>query len=761
MRGASRVRFVVVAVALATLTAAGVFAAAKNAKWWSDNLGGPDSSAFVDLDQINKSNVSQLEVAWTYPHASPGFNPIVVDDVVYTAGRDGSLVALDAKTGREIWIHEGLTGMTGRGINFWQSEDGKDKRLLFGINSFLQAIDANTGKSILSFGVDGVVNLREGLLRGVNMGWNNNSPGKVWKDLLIVGSTPGEAFVSPPGDIRAYSVLTGKLAWQFHTIPQPGEFGYDTWPKDAYLYTGGANNWGSMSVDDERGIVYVPTGSATYDFYGGDRIGQNLFANCLIALDARTGRRLWHFQTVHHDLWDLDNVSAPQLLTVTHNGQRVDVVAHAGKTGFVYVFDRVSGQPLWPIEERPVPPSDVPGEQAWPTQPFVTKPPPFVKQSFTVDDVNPLLLTPAEYQRVRERVAAARNGTGPQGGLFVPPTLSVDAISMPGNQGGSNFGTVAADPQKGLLFVVGVNQVALLKLEDVRTRSAGRGGAGGAAQGQILYTSNCSACHGTGLQGVAGAPSLVGVTNRMPDDAIRAVITGGRGLMRPLPDLSAQDLSSIVAFLASTSPYGSARPGGPGPALPPGPVVARGGAPQPPLPPRNLGPFYPGVGGNAGNLPYPDGVAVPLTRYMSDYGVMAAATKPPYTTLTAYDLNTGEIKWQVPNGDHAPTMRAGGPPNTGGLGARNGLIATKTGLVFHAGGDNTFRAYDADNGRVLWTGTFAGNSPGVPASYEADGRQFILMIASQGGGGNGGTGGNAAAAPPVGPSGMIAYALKR
>jgi quinoprotein glucose dehydrogenase len=752
-------RFGAIASVLALVTAAAV-GAVKNPKWWSDNLGGPDSSAFVDLDEIKKSNVTDLEVAWTYPHASPGFNPIVVDDVIYTAGRNGALVALDATTGKEIWIHEGLSGMTGRGVNFWQSEDGRDKRILFWINNFLQEIDATTGKSIQSFGVDGVVNLREGLPRGEYMGWNPNSPGKVWKNLLIIGSTTGESFVSPPGDIRAYDVVTGKLAWQFHTIPRPGEFGYETWPPQAHEYVGGANNWGSISVDDERGIVYVPTGSATYDFYGGDRHGMNLFANCLLALDARTGKRLWHFQTVHHDLWDLDNVSAPMLLTVTHEGRKVDVVAHAGKTGFVYVFDRVTGQPLWPIEERPVPPSDVAGEQAWPTQPFVTKPPPFIKQSFTVDDINQWLLTPEEYQRVRARVAAARNGTGPQGGMFIPPTLSVDAISMPGNQGGSNFGTVAADPQRGLMFVVGVNQVALLKLEDVRTRSAGRGGgqAAAAAQGRQLYMTNCSACHGTRLEGIGGAPSLAGVTSRMADDAIRAVVTGGRGLMRPVSDLSAQDLTSVIAFLASTNPAGAARPGGAGPALPPGPVVARGGAPQPPLPPRNLGPFYPGVGGNAGNLPYPENVTVPPTRYMSDYGVMASATKPPYTTLTAYDLNTGEIKWQVPNGDHAPTMRAGGPPNTGGLGARNGLIVTKSGLVFHPGGDNKFRAYDADNGRVLWTGPFAGNAPGVPASYESKGRQYILLVAGQGGEG-GGRG--AQGAPPAGPTGMVAYAVRK
>ncbi len=350
--------------------------AGQSDKWYWDNLAGPDSSSFTALDQIKKTNVSQLEVAWTYPYAAAGFNPVVVDDVIYTSGRNGSLVALDAATGKELWIHEKLDGMTGRGINYWQSEDGKDKRLIFWINNFMQEIDARTGKSIMSFGTNGIVDLRAGVVRGEMMGWSPGSAGKVWKNLLVIGMTPGESFMSPPGDVRAFDVVTGKKVWQFHTVPEPGEFGYETWPKDAYKYAGGANNWGNLSIDEERGIVYVPTGSATYDFYGADRHGANLFANCLLALDARTGKRLWHFQTVHHDLWDLDNVSAPQLVTVRHNGRRVDAVAHAGKTGFLYVFDRVTGEPLWPIEERAVPASDAPGERAWPTQPFPTKPAP-------------------------------------------------------------------------------------------------------------------------------------------------------------------------------------------------------------------------------------------------------------------------------------------------------------------------------------------------------------------------------------------------
>ena len=762
-------RTVITTAFVATVSIAVAIGARSN-KWWWDNLAGPDSSNFVGSDQIKKSNVSQLEVAWSYPYATTGFNPIVVDDVMYLLGRGGSLVALDATTGKEIWIHEGLNGITSRGVNYWQSENGKDRRLLFSINSFLQEIDAQTGKTILTFGENGTVDLRHGLARAEQYAGRiqSNSPGKIWKNLLILGSAPGEAFVNPPGDIRAYDVITGEKKWQFHTVPLPGEFGYDTWPKEAHKYVGGVNNWGSMSVDEERGIVYVPTGSANYDFYGADRIGQNLFANCILALDARTGKRRWHFQTVHHDLWDFDNVSAPQLVTVRHNGRRVDAVAHAGKTGFLYVLDRVTGKPLWPVEERPVPKSDMPGEQAWPTQPFPTKPLPFVRHSFTVDDVNPWLSSPEEYEAMRERVAKARNE-----GLFTPPGL-IDTIAMPGNQGGSNWGTTAADPQKGMVFVVGVNQVAILRLEDVTKRTLGPG-RGGGGQGNVplqaglsAYQQYCTACHGANLSGaLPGVPSLFGITDRMGEDAIKAIVTGGQGQMRPVSSISEQELTAVIAYLANTSASaGRGRTGGrssgPPEVFPPGPVAGRGGAPQPPLPPRSLGPFYPGVGGNAGNTLYPSDVKdVPPTRYMTDYGVLASFTKPPYTTLTAYDLNTGEIKWQVPNGDHLPTIRSGGPANTGGVGARYGLVVTKGGLVFHAGNDGKVRAYDEDTGEVLWTGTLNGTTSGVPVSYEAKGRQYFVIMANQGGGGRGGGAAAATPADPNAPIGAIAFALPK
>jgi len=718
---------------------------------WSDFGGGPSASKFVDLDQIKKSNVGQLQVAWFYPYALPGFNPIVVDDVIYVSGRNNALIALDAATGKEIWIHDGLAGMTSRGVNYWQSEDGRDKRLLFAIDGYLQAIDAKSGESIRGFGTNGIVDMREGLRRaeGTDRRVQSRSPGRVWKNILIMGSASGEGWVTPPGDIRAYDIVTGKRLWQFHTVPEPGEFGYDTWPKDAYKYAGGANNWGEMSIDEERGIVYVPTGSATYDFYGADRHGTNLFANCLLALDVRTGRRLWHFQTVHHDLWDLDNVSAPQLVSVQHDGHRVDAVAHAGKTGFLYVFDRVTGEPLWPIEERAVPKSDVPGEQAWPTQPFPTKPPPFARQTFTVDDVNPWLLSPDEQTRMRERVAKARNE-----GIYTPPALR-DTISMPGNQGGSNWGTTGSNPRTGTVFVVNVNELAILKLEDVRTRAGRTAGVGA---GQQAYQQFCQPCHGAIQQGGLGgrAPVLVDIANRIGEDAVRATVTGGKGDMRPVTGITAAELNAVVSFLANPVQGGGRGAPNVGP-LPPGPIVASGGVR---LPPRPLFtppvPAYGGVGGTGGNVAYPDGLAVPTVRYVTEYGVLASATKPPYTTLTAYDLNAGTIRWQVPLGDDLGTLAAGGPPNTGGLGARNGMVVTKAGIVFVAGSDRKVRAYDEDDGQVLWTGALPGGASGIPVSYESKGRQYVVISSLA-------TGARGAATDtsPETPRGYIAFALPR
>ena len=724
LRPSSSRAFRIVLVALVALVFTGLVAA-QSGTWWRDNLGGPGSSHFSPLDQIDKSNVDRLQVAWFYPYGNSGFNPVMAEDMMFVSGRNNSLIALDPASGKEIWIHENIPGLSIRGINYWQSKDGKDRRLLFTTGVFLQEIDGKTGKSIPTFGLDGYVDLREGLARG-EAGFRVPNPGKVFENTIILGDATGEGWMSPPGDIRAYDVVTGKRVWQFHTVPEPGEYGYDTWPKDAYKYVGGANNWGEMSIDEARGIVYLPTGSGTYDFYGGDRVGADLFADCLLALDARTGKRLWHFQTLHHDLWDFDNVSAPQLVTVTHDGRRVDAVSMAGKTGFLYVFNRVTGEPLWPIEERPVPQSDIPGELSWPTQPFPTAPPAFGRQSFSVDDVNPWLLTPEQLADWRARVPKMRNE-----GLFTPPSLQ-DTVSMPGNQGGSNWGTTAADPDKGMVFVLNIDAVAILKLDDTRSKVGGfqmGGGGGGAA----LFAQHCQACHGVNMQNpVPGVPSLVGVTDRLSDDTIVATITGGRGQMRPIPGLDNVQLTVLLQYLANPSGRGfGAGPGrGAGrgePGFPPGPVVASGGVKTPPQPSpyggasSASGPAYPGNGGNGGNAAYPEGVDVPPERYVSEWGVQANATKPPYSTLVAYDLNTGTIKWQTPVGDDPATVAAGGPSNTGSPMMRNGIMPTKAGLVFIAGNDGKMRAYDEDTGKVLWTGTLPGPSRGVPVMYQVQG----------------------------------------
>jgi glucose dehydrogenase len=709
-------------------------------KSWSDYGGGPDNSHFLDLGQINKQNVSKLQVAWVYPSndtISYNWNPLIVGDRMYVLARHNSLVALDATTGKEIWVHESLAGVAPRGINYWESKDHKDRRLIFQKNGFLEEIDAQTGKSILTFGMQGVVDLHQGLRRYPTSGplgrIQSNNPGKVFGNLLLEGSATGEGFLAPPGDLRAFDVVTGNLVWQFHTIPHPGEYGYDTWKKDAWLYAGGANTWGEITVDEKRGIAYFPTGSATYDFYGADRVGADLFADCLLALDARTGKRLWHFQTTHHDLWDYDNTSAPQLITVMHDGKKVDAVAMAGKTGFLYVFDRVTGKPLWPIEEHPVPKSDMPGEQSWPTQPFPTKPPAFAMQKMTVEDLNPYILTPEEREHWKTVLANARNE-----GLFTPPAMK-DTVQMPGNEGGSNWGTTAANPDKGYVYVMNINEPAILKMTAEAPKRRGAGGgpgapaavAGSAVQGRAIYERNCQGCHGSDLSGNGNYPSLVDITSRVGADTVRSTITGGRGPMPSFsPNIKDADLDALLAYLTNPAAAGASakpeqKPLG-------GPVVASGGAPVGGLiasavaASRGKSPY-----GSMDGPPYPEGVEdLPANRYYTGYNVMGNMVKPPYSTLTAYDLSSGTIKWQVPNGDDLRAVQEG-IHDTGAIGIRVGMVTTSAGLIFMAGGDQKIRAYDQETGKVLWTAKLPGQSEGIPAMYESGGRQYLIVNASQ------------------------------
>jgi len=437
---------------------------------WAEYGGASDSSQFSALHEIDRSNVAKLQVAWTYPtgdHNKYFFNPLVAGNTVYVLAKNNSIVALDASTGKEIWTHASgpeIKIITNRGINYWASKDGSDRRLLYASNHFLRAIDAATGKTIPSFGNGGAVDLKQGLGRdpGTLSLVQSTTPGRVFEDLLILGSATNQGYGSAPGDLRAFDVRTGRLVWTFHTIPHPGEFGYETWPPDAWKKVGGANVWSELSLDEKRGILYAPTASAKYNFYGVDRAGANLFADCLLALDARTGKRLWHFQMVHHDIWDYDDPTAPKLLTIHRDGKTIDAVAQVSKQGFVWVFNRVSGEPIWPIEERPVPKSDMPGETTWPTQPFPTKPPPFARQKFTVDDLSPYL-SPADRAKFRDQILSARNE-----GLFTPPAKR-GTIQMPGNNGGANWGGAAVDPDKGTLVVVSKDLPSRLQLESDNT----------------------------------------------------------------------------------------------------------------------------------------------------------------------------------------------------------------------------------------------------------------------------------------------------
>ncbi len=441
-------------------------ASAQDHSTWRDYGGASDAAQYSSLNQIDRSNVKQLEIAWSYPTSDNNkyfFNPVEVDGVLFVLARNNSIVALDAASGKEIWVHPAPPDtkiITSRGINYWESKDRSDRRLLFAGNHYLRALAARTGKTISSFGNDGAVDLKEGLGRDPKTIAlvQSITPGRIFENLLILGSATNQGYGSAPGDIRAFNVRSGQLVWTFHTIPHPGEFGYETWPKNAWKKIGGANVWGELSLDEKRGILYAPTASAKYNFYGVDRPGSNLFADSLLALDARTGKRLWHFQMVHHDIWDYDNATAPKLLTVQHEGKAVDVVAQMGKQGFIWVFDRVTGKPLWPIEERAVPSSDMPGETTWPTQPFPSKPPPFARQKFAVEDLSPFL-SQADRARFRDEILTARNE-----GLFTPPSRR-GTIQMPGNNGGANWGGAAVDARNGKLVVVSKDLPCLLTLK--------------------------------------------------------------------------------------------------------------------------------------------------------------------------------------------------------------------------------------------------------------------------------------------------------
>jgi quinoprotein glucose dehydrogenase len=658
---------------------------------WRDYGGAPDSAQYSALKQINRENVAKLAPAWTYETGDANrysFNPLVVDSTMYVLAKSNSIVAVDAATGRELWAYAPefeLKVITNRGFNYWESADRKDRRILFASNHTLRALDALTGKPIITFGKVGRVDLRQGLDRdpaSISL-VQSTTPGRVFENLIIVGSATNQGYGSAPGDIRAYDVRDGHLVWTFHTIPRPGEFGYETWPKDAWKKIGGANVWGEMSLDMKRGILYAPTASPKYNFHGVDRAGANLFGDCLLALDARTGRRIWHFQMVHHDIWDYDDATAPKLLTVKHKGKMVDAVAQVTKQGFLFAFDRVTGEPLWPIEERPVPKSDMPGEKAYPTQPFPTQLEPFSRQKFTVDDLSPYL-DPAEKAKFRDDLLSARNE-----GLFTPPSRR-NTVQMPGNNGGANWGGAAVDPEAGLLYVVSKDLPAMLKLEpEGRQKTSGPDSP--EDRGKLLYQKNCTGCHQADRKGKAPqVPSLADVGVRLTPDQITGVIHNGQRGMPAFAKLAPDETFALVSYLMNPHRAANAED-----------------------------PHEPGA----------------ETRYFSGFNFMISATsglspiKPPWSSLTAYDLNLGTILWRIPLGD-VPELAAKGIHNTGSHYPKVGPVVTAGGILFAGTRDRHVRAIDTRNGKTLWEAEVDTALEGIPAVYEVGGRQFIVFCAA-------------------------------
>jgi quinoprotein glucose dehydrogenase len=659
--------------------------------------GGQDGTHYSALSQINRDNVKNLVVAWKFDTGEKGgieANPIIVGKVLYATTPRKSVIALDAASGKLLWRYEfDIPGQVlTRGVSYWS--DGHQGRILAGARNFVYALDAATGKVILSFGENGKIDLRKGLREPYEeQSVALTTPGSIYKDLIIVGGSNPETHPAPPGDIRAFDVRTGALRWTFHTIPRPGEFGYDTWPKEAWKNAGAANNWAGMTVDVKRGIVYVPTGSAVFDFYGGDRAGNDLFADSLIALDAETGKRLWYFQGVHHDLWDRDFPAPPALVTVTHDGQRVDAIAQTTKSGLLYVFDRTTGKSLFPIQEIPVPKSTVPGEAASPTEPYPTAPAPYTQQSTTVDTLT---------NRTPEAHAWAvkQFSTMIGGGQFVPPSVDKLTVDMPGFAGGGEWGGTAVDPSTGVLYVNANDTAWLVGL----TIPAPAG-----SVGEKVYQSQCSGCHGINRAGSPPAiPSLHGIEGILTDQEIAATIRGGKGRMPPFNSLSDDEVQAVVRYLTK-APQQAQAPQRP---------AARGADPV----------AAEGAGGKTTNdMPYR---TIAFRRFTDPEGY--PATAPPWGTLSAIDLNTGKYLWKIPFGEYpelvAKGMAATGSDNYGGP------VVTAGGLLFIGASvfDEKFHAYDKTTGKLLWETQLPFSGLATPSTYMVEGKQYVVIAAGGG-----------------------------
>ncbi len=662
---------------------------------WRSYGGDNHNTHYSSLQQINRDNVAALTPAWIYNSAKgkalPAsselqVNPIVVDGVLYGRNPLYNVFAIAADTGKELWAHNpniehvGLSNM--RGLSYWQSTDtdNPERRIFFSTGHFLMALDARTGKPVRSFGDNGRIDLRKGLGRDPELvSINAPSPGVVFEDLIIMGSAVTETAGAAPGDIRAYNVRSGELVWTFHTIPRPGEVGYETWPKDAWKSAGGANAWAGMSVDTRRGVVYVPTGSPAPDFDGSARHGDNLFGNSIIALDARSGKRRWHYQTVHHDLWDRDLSAAPTLVTVTQDGKRRDLLAQASKQGVLFLLDRDTGEPVFPIAEVRVPASTIPGEQAANTQPKVTLPEPFVRQHFNASDLSDINDETHEY--VSNLFQQARDFAYMQ-----PPGLE-KTVLFPGFYGGANWGGGSFDPESSLYYINATEAPHLIHIEAVEVDKGSAMGLG-----EFVFRKQCSGCHGLDLQGFYPyAPALMELAQRLDKAQALHIITRGKGRMMPFGHLPRHERDAVVDYLfARTS----------------------GKAPSTQTGDTETAYVFAGYNDFMDQRYYP-------------------AVKPPWGTLNAIDLSTGKRRWQITLGEYEELSKEGIPPT----GTRNygGPVVTAGGLlIIAATADEMLRIFDKSNGELLWQYRLPAAGYATPSTYQINGRQYIVITCSGG-----------------------------
>lgn len=706
---------------------------------WRVYGGSPANIHYSALTQIDTGNAGRLQRVWEY-HTKDGdslsqmqVNPLIVDGVLYGVSPRLKLFALEAATGRPRWVFDPAAPVNGdtpkiainacRGVAYYTGSPA-DQRLFYGAGSFLYCIDALTGKPVAGFGDSGRIDLHNDLGRDTkDLYVAVTTPGMVYKDMIIIGDRVAEEAAAAPGHIRAYDVHTGRLRWIFHTIPYPGEVGYESWDDTvAYKHIGGANAWSGLSLDEEKGVLFAPIGSASYDFYGGKRNGNDLFANCVLALDANTGKRLWHFQTVHHDIWDRDPPTAPLPVMIKRDGKELAAVAQVTKSGFIFLLDRQTGQPLSPVEERPVPPdSALPGERLSPTQPFPVGMPVFARQSLTEADLNPLV-PDTSLADVKRRLAGYRSGR-----LFIPPSRQGTVI-FPGFDGGAEWGGPAYDPGSGLLFVNANEMPWILTMVDAKkTNALIAGKAGGAGLGAVagkeatgkvadgrggrgahgvvtvgeaakaLYMTNCMVCHGPNRQGGGNFPALTGMSKKYTTEQFITLISGGRRMMPAFKQLSAGEKQALASFILEHSADMGKR------------FVDAGAKPQ--------DPYY--------QLPY---MATGYNKFLTKEGYPAVA--PPWGTLTAIDLNTGVIAWKDTLGDYPEFKAKGIHTGTENYG---GPVVTAGGVLFIAAtSDAKMRAFNKRTGRLLWEAELPAAGFATPSVYAVDGRQYVVIACGGG-----------------------------